>query len=122
MNEALRRRDPPDDTRIREIVEMIIGLAPLAVIVHHVPGRIRLKLTASPEEVSTVTNEDLRDTLRSVPGIRGARINPIAKSMVVSYDPEVLPRDLWALVEQLTDNPELGDMVRARFRALFTRS
>lgn len=66
-------------------------------IVHHIRGRIRLKL-----EVSFALSaprpplpKDLPRALAAIRGLRSVRANYLARSCVVEYDPEVIPDRAW---------------------------
>lgn len=67
-------------------------------IVHHVPGRIRLKLGSSHPGQITVTPaqaQAILDVLRQRAEITSVRVNLLARSCVVEYDTEYLPAEAW---------------------------
>ncbi len=64
-------------------------------VAHHVPGRIRLKL--SPAALTDLPRADpapFLDLLRRLP-VRITRLNPAALSVVVEYDPRVVVAADW---------------------------
>lgn len=68
-------------------------------VVHHIRGRVRLKLTELPS-LPTVRNEKTRarqvqSVLERTRGIRSLRVNPLAMSCTVEYDPQVIPSQAW---------------------------
>ena len=68
-------------------------------IAHHVRGRVRLKLVRDPQlqrSPSGALIETLQVLLASLPGVRDVRINLLARSCVVDYDPETIPPEAWA--------------------------
>jgi hypothetical protein len=73
----------------------------LVRIIHHVPGRVRLRadpriLDAVPELIS----EEGRAAFAAWRGIEDIRINPVAFSLVIRYDPDTLDPAQWeALLE-----------------------
>lgn len=67
-------------------------------IVHHVPGRIRLRLGAAIRDWARDPRLDAgraRDWLCAVAGVTATRLNPAAASLIVEYDPGRLEPDWW---------------------------
>jgi hypothetical protein len=65
-------------------------------IVHHVPGRVRLRLGAGLlEAADAVERKSLAEWLETVDGIRGLRLNIPAASVIIEYDPQRLPPACW---------------------------
>ena len=65
-------------------------------IVHHVPGRIRLRVgMALFKELGGVDKGLFDRILRSIDGIKDVRINPSAASVVISYSPSNLQPNWW---------------------------
>jgi hypothetical protein len=71
------------------------------IVVHHIRGRIRLRLgPALFGQIPELSRQGLQDFLASLKGIGDLRLNPAAKSVVIEYDPERFPPELWdTLVE-----------------------
>ena len=73
------------------------AMAAALAIAHHIPGRIRLKLAgtaAVPAGVVARVRQFCR-VAPEVPGIRSAKLNPLAGSCVVEYDPAAIPPAAW---------------------------
>lgn len=70
-------------------------------VAHHIPGRIRLKLSAghslddSGLKLLGAYADLLVKVLGRVAGIRSVRLNPLARSCVLEYDPQVLSYEGW---------------------------
>lgn len=67
-------------------------------LVHHIPGRIRLKLTALPVQGSGSGVDKARGVqavLEQLDGIRSLRVNLLARSCTIEYDPAVIPPQGW---------------------------
>jgi copper chaperone CopZ len=56
-----------------------------ARVVHHVPGRLRIKLTGVPVEAGYLA--DVQRVLGTLPGVSSVHVNPASASIVVSYAP-----------------------------------
>ncbi len=66
-------------------------------VVHHVPGRLRLRLPRATE--TWLGGQDPGPWLRQLeacPGVRGVRLNAAAASLILDYDPAHLPPSWWS--------------------------
>lgn len=91
-------------------------------IAHHIPGRIRIKLSASAlagEQAQWLAQaQSLQHFIEALPGIVSIRPNLMALSCVVEYDHKVLSKSLWeALLRGEATEPVLGllDELEGRF-------
>lgn len=65
-------------------------------IVHHLPGRIRLRLGAALwGSAARIERDRFRTLLDGLDGIRDVRVNVAVASVVIEYDPEQIPPDNW---------------------------
>ena len=65
-------------------------------IVHHIPGRVRLKLLGGPALAGKLADaQRLLRAARAVPGIRAVDVNGPARSCVVEYDAKRIPPAAW---------------------------
>lgn len=68
--------------------------------VHHVPGRLRVRLRALRRNGSAVA--PLRSKLLGLPGVRSASINPWTGSIIIHYDHASFePETVWATLRRL---------------------
>ncbi len=56
-----------------------------ARVVHHVPGRLRIKLMGVPLEAGYLA--DVQRVLGTLPGVSSVHVNPASASIVVAYAP-----------------------------------
>lgn len=67
----------------------LLAVRDLIAVAHHIPGRIRLKFDMA------IRHHPAYDAVRcgavGLPGIRTARLNPMAGSMTIEYDTGRLP-------------------------------
>jgi hypothetical protein len=76
------------------IAEELQRFAACVEIAHHVPGRIRLRLLpGAPARADALS--DQAGALGSLPGIRSIRINALARSCTIEYDPLAIPFQAW---------------------------
>lgn len=65
-------------------------------IAHHVPGRIRLKLDlAALMHLPKVDPAPFVDLVGRIRGVTSTRTNAAALTVVVEYDPHLIPAALW---------------------------
>jgi hypothetical protein len=69
-------------------------------IAHHVPGRVRLKISLSAlQDVSRADAEKVLRLLESAHGIENVRLNAAARSVVITYErARIAPEDWEVLV------------------------
>jgi hypothetical protein len=96
---------------VEEIISVLLHLAPHIRISHHEPGRIKLKLDFSA--LRLMGDHDLANRMRAIPGILHSRTQLLSRSVVVDYDEEKLPFELWETLGRLRDNPQNTGRMRA---------
>jgi hypothetical protein len=94
-------------------------------IVHHLPGRIRLRLGAALwGAAARVDRARFKTLLDGLEGIRDVRVNVAVASVVVEYDPKhISPNDWETLVRgDATAAGELLNQWQARYDQLLRNS
>ncbi len=79
-----------------EAWKIVQQFAPYTRIVHHIAGRIRLKLldgAPAAEKIAALSPERVRAALETIPGVRQVSFNLLARSCTLEYDPQVIPHD-----------------------------
>lgn len=75
-------------------------------IVHHVNGRIRVKANwNTAKKLSNVGTDEIEQVMVRIPGIDRYRVNKKALSVIIEYNPSVLPFSLWEDVGNLSEYP-----------------
>ena len=69
--------------------------AALMRIAHHIPGRVRLKLGDGADAAAVAGVASFTRSAAKVRGIRSVKVNPLARSCVVEYDPDQIPPSVW---------------------------
>lgn len=65
-------------------------------IAHHIPGRIRLRIGVQAVDAVKGIDDDLVDrVLATIRGIDDVRVNAMAGSAVITYQPEKIRPDWW---------------------------
>ncbi len=67
-------------------------------IVHHIPGRVRMKLDGPVPKLAVRINgrrERLLEVFHDIPGIRSIALNGLARSCTVTYDPHAIAPNAW---------------------------
>ena len=100
------------------LIEKLIELAAQTAIVHHIPGRIRLKvklpglLLARDLEAAELVNQ--------FAGILDARTNAAARSIVISYDTRIIAPDIWERLVNGNNDPSPANSLREILQGLST--
>jgi hypothetical protein len=85
----------------------------LLSVVHHIPGRVRLKLTKPVQAQQLGLNmsdlDSLIEALRKCQGVRSASVNKISLSCTIDYDPEMIHDEAWLQLVSKQQAEELHD-------------
>ncbi len=92
-----------EDLSDQQIMDGLLRIAPHVRIAHHLPGRIRLKI--SLEGVKALNGKFSTEEPIRIPGILGTRINTFARSMIIDYDDEKIPYELWERLGRIGKGP-----------------
>lgn len=76
----------------KDVLELVEFLS----IVHHVKGRIRLRVSpAILKSKKAIKIDEINDLPKSIAGIKDIRVNKLAATLVITYDNDVFPFELW---------------------------
>jgi hypothetical protein len=96
---ASARRAPSSPAATRDDrIEMLLAMRRHLHIVHHIPGRLRLRASAGLLDLARAWRGQtisLDEAIGVIDGIRSARVNPMAASAVIEYDPTRVAPDAW---------------------------
>jgi len=107
-----------NDTALKnKVILTLLDLVPHLEIAHHIPGRIRLRISSSG--IESLHGVDLANHVNQIPGILSVRVNALALSAVVEYDPERLDPGLLEALAELRNRPEQTKEVVGRLLALW---
>lgn len=107
-----------NDTALKnKVIQTLLDIVPHLEIAHHIPGRIRLRISFSG--IESLQGVDLGNHVNQIPGILSVRVNALALSAIVEYDPERLDPGLWEALAGLKDKPEQTKEVVDRLLALW---
>jgi len=102
---------------VKDVVNTILDLALHTEIAHHVPGSIKLRFLWSG--LSVFNGIDFEALMNSIPGILETRVRLISRAVVIDYDQDRLPHNLWEQIGQLKEKPQLARDLRARLEEVF---
>ncbi len=97
-------------------VENLLLLARHTEVVHHIPGRIRVRVL--PSALKALRETDIRSSLDSVPGVISLRVNAVVGSVVIEYDRSRLSFDFWENLRLLKKKPELAAEIKERLKSI----
>ncbi len=91
-------------------IDMLIELAGQTAIVHHIPGRIRLKVNLPG--LFLARDLDAGDLLKYFTGVVDVRTNAAARSIIISYDTGAIAPHLWERLVDCKKDPSLRSSVK----------
>lgn len=75
----------------------LIELVSYFTIVHHIKGRIRLRVDPKIKQLNAnVTLEDIENLPKKINGLKSVKINKIVGSITVEYDSNIFADQLWS--------------------------
>jgi hypothetical protein len=78
------------------LIERILELRGVVTVVHHVKGRIRLRVQSDAiKRLPPLNGADVASLGRAVEGIRDIQFNWASASLVIHYDPQVILPSNW---------------------------
>ena len=102
-----------------EIVDSFLDHVQHLKVAHHVNGRIRVKASWNgAKKLADVEEGEIEKVIASIPGIEEYRVNKKALSVIITYNPEVLPYDLWQQVGNLGEYPLNRERIREQLLAV----
>jgi hypothetical protein len=113
----MKKDTDPEPDLINRVILMLLDIIPHLGIVHHIPGRIRLRISSLG--IESLRGIDLKGHVDQIPGILSVRVNPLALSAIIEYDPERLDPKLWEDLVGLKNRPEQTKEVINRLIALW---
>jgi len=86
----------------------IIEIAKYFTIVHHVNGRLRVRVNPKiTTQSNSISLKDIEDLPSKINGIKSIKINKIVASVTISYDASIFPPSSW---NDLIDGNNLDDI------------
>lgn len=93
-------------------VKSLLHLANHFDVVHHIPGRIRIRFL--PSAIKAIRESDVTNLTESLPGLLNVRVNLVVGSVVIEYDGRMLPYELWENIGKLRKRPDLASDIAAK--------
>lgn len=76
--------------------EDIIKIAGYFTIVHHVKGRLRVRVNPLiTKESNSISLSDIEELPNKITGIKSIKINKIVASVTIVYDPLIFDSSIW---------------------------
>ncbi len=76
--------------------EKLIELSSYFTIIHHIKGRIRVRVNPKIKECGKeISIEEVENLPQKIEGIKSVKINKVVASMTIEYDAEIFPPYLW---------------------------
>lgn len=92
------------------MLEDLIAAKKYVSVAHHVDGRIRLKV--DPSVVKDPISKRLEEISKNLPGVLDTRVNIMARSVVVRYDPNVIDPETFEILIVTKDIDVCKDILK----------
>lgn len=90
----------------------IIKIAGYFTLVHHVPGRLRVRVSPSiKKESGNIAIKDIEELPKKINGIKKIKINKIVASVTIEYDAQIFPSRLWEDLINKTNLDEITELI-----------
>lgn len=90
--------------------EKIVEIASYFKVVHHVAGRLRVRVNPKIKELSNgICLEDIEQIPKKINGIKSIKINKIVASITIEYDNAIFPKQTW---EDLIERRNLEEITK----------
>jgi len=94
--------------------QMIMELASYLTKIHHVKGRIRLRVNPKIKEKSShIALSDIESLAQKVDGIKRIKFNKTIGSLTITYDNAVLPYELWEDLLQQRNSEKISSLLNS---------
>lgn len=89
---------------MKKFVDTFLKLRGWASIGHHIPGRVRLKYKLGiVAHLAKFNKSQIEQLIQEQPAFKGYKLNTATGSLVIEYDPKVVPPNLIDLVFSQSD-------------------
>jgi len=105
-----------EDASRNVLIDRLLDLAAHTAIVHHIPGRVRLKVKLSG--LTLAMSLDIDDVIKCFDGVLDVRTNAAARSIVINYDTRVISPDLWENLVNGNKDPSIKTSVQKQLEEL----
>ena len=76
--------------------EELVSLAQYFTTIHHIKGRLRVRVSSKIKEQSgNISMSDIEELPQKINGIKKIKINKIVGSITIEYDNNIFPKELW---------------------------
>ena len=76
--------------------EKLVELSKYFTTIHHVKGRLRVRVSPKIKEQSKdISISDIEELAQKIDGIKKIKINKVIGSITIEYDNNVFPKELW---------------------------
>jgi hypothetical protein len=92
-------------------IHQLLDIVPHVHMISHSPGRMELQVDLSV--LNKLKGMDMKTFGRSIPGILNFKSKLLSRSVIIFYDPDILPSDLFERLVQLKEKPDADSPIFA---------
>lgn len=101
--------------------EKLVELAQYFTIIHHIKGRIRIRVSSKIKEEqqnSNVTLSDIENLPQTIDGINKIKINKIVGSITIEYDHELFKTEFWDNLFEGKNLDEVTEIINKLYKEI----
>lgn len=99
--------------------QKIVEIASYFSIVHHTPGRLRVRVNPKIKELSSeLSIEDIEQLSKKINGIKNIKINKIVASITIEYDNAIFPKKMWEDLIERKNLEEITQKINALYKEI----
>ncbi|MCK4441138.1 MAG: hypothetical protein KAU90_03980 [Sulfurovaceae bacterium] len=98
--------------------EKLVELAQYFTIIHHIKGRIRIRVSSKIKEQQNngVTLSDIENLPHQIEGIKKIKINKLVCSITIEYDHGIFKKELWDNLVEGRDLDEVTTIINKLYK------
>jgi hypothetical protein len=101
-----------------EVIHLLLNLAPHIHITEHTPGKVAMRFGLG--SLAVLQNANIGDIDRMIPGIRRTKTHLWRRSVVIEYDENQIPPELWENLAAGATDPAQREILKKRLTGILT--
>ena len=97
--------------------EKLVELAQYFTIIHHIKGRLRVRVSSKIKEQSgDISMSDIEKLPQKIKGIKKIKINKIVGSITIEYEDNIFAKELWDDLISGENSDEIVEIINKLYK------